>query len=104
MPPSPAGDGPFTNVVGWPTNGKGKQFAMFAHIDTEAVYEGWESDPYEPKLVGNKLYGLGTSDDKAGVAAMLVAAAALSKAGEGLPVVMSLHGKGGGSRGSLPIF
>lgn len=104
MPPSPAGDGPFTNVVGWPTQSKGKQFAMFAHIDTEAVYEGWETDPYEPKLVGNRLYGLGTSDDKAGVAAMLVAAAALSKAGEALPVVMSLHGKGGGSRGSLPIF
>ena len=35
---------------------------------------------------------------------MLVAAAALSEAGESLPVVMSLHGKGGGSRGSLPVF
>ncbi|MBX2943493.1 MAG: M20 family metallopeptidase [Cyclobacteriaceae bacterium] len=105
MPPSTAGDGPFTNVVGWPTKNMGKrQFAMFAHIDTEAVYEGWQTDPYEPILEGNKLYGLGTSDDKAGVAAMLVAAAALSKSGEALPVVMSLHGKGGGSRGSLPIF
>ncbi len=105
MPPSPAGDGPFVNVVGWPTKNKNKkQFAMFAHIDTEAVYDGWKTDPYEPKLVGNKLYGLGTSDDKAGIAAMLVAAAAMSKAGEALPVVMSLHGKGGGSRGSLPIF
>jgi len=104
MPPSPAGDGPFTNIVGWPKRSKGKQFAMFAHIDTEAVYEGWQTNPYEPTMVGNQLYGLGTSDDKAGVAAMLVAAAALSKAGEALPVVMSLHGKGGGSRGSLPIF
>ena len=50
------------------------------------------------------MYGLGTSDDKGGVAAMLVAAAALADAGEDLPVVMSLHGKGGGGRGSLPVF
>ncbi|MEQ9301031.1 MAG: M20/M25/M40 family metallo-hydrolase [Cyclobacteriaceae bacterium] len=104
MTPSPAGDGPFVNVVGWPKKNKGKQYAMFSHIDTHSIEEGWSTDPFEPKLVGNKLYGLGTSDDKAGVAAMLVAAAALAKSGGPLPVVMSLHGKGGGGRGSLPVF
>jgi len=104
MTPNPAGDGPFINVVGWPEKQKGKQFAMFAHIDTHSIEEGWNTDPFEPILVGNKLYGLGTSDDKAGVAAMLVAANALSKSGQALPVVMSLHGKGGGGRGSLPVF
>lgn len=104
MPPDPPSDGPFTNVVGWPKKSKGKQFAMFAHIDTEPVYEGWQSDPFEPKLISNKLYGLGTADDKAGVAAMLVAASAISTTNGNLPIVMSLHGKGGGSRGSLPIF
>ncbi|PTM08120.1 MAG: hypothetical protein DA407_08870 [Bacteroidetes bacterium] len=104
MPPNPAGDGPFINVVGWPEKQKGKQFAMFAHIDTHSIEDGWNSDPFEPKLVGNKLYGLGTSDDKAGVAAMLVAAKALSKSKQSLPIVMSLHGKGGGGRGSLPVF
>lgn len=104
MPPNPPGDGPFINVVGWPEKQKGKQFAMFAHIDTHSIEDGWTTNPFEPKLVGNKLYGLGTSDDKAGVAAMLVAAKALSKSGQSLPVVMSLHGKGGGGRGSLPVF
>ncbi|MEC9415805.1 MAG: M20/M25/M40 family metallo-hydrolase, partial [Pseudomonadota bacterium] len=52
----------------------------------------------------NRMYGLGTADDKGGVAAMLVAAKLLSEKNGPLPVVMSLHGKGGGSRGSLPIF
>lgn len=104
MTPSPAGDGPFTNVVGWPKEQKGKQFAMFSHIDTHSIEKGWSTDPFEPKIIGNKLYGLGTSDDKGGVAAMLVAATILSKAGKNLPVVMSLHGKGGGGRGSLPVF
>jgi len=104
MTPNPAGDGPFVNVVGWPKQQKGKQFAMFAHIDTHSIEDGWSTDPFKPTLVGNKLYGLGTSDDKAGVAAMLVAAKALSVSGQALPIVMSLHGKGGGGRGSLPVF
>jgi len=104
MTPNPAGDGPFVNIVGWPKKKAKQQFAMFSHIDTHSIEDGWTTDPFEPKLVGTKLYGLGTSDDKGGVAAMLVAASILSKTGKSLPVVMSLHGKGGGGRGSLPIF
>lgn len=104
MPPNPPSDGPFTNLVGWPEKSSKKQFAMFSHIDTHLIDEGWQTNPFEPKLVGNKLYGLGTSDDKGGVAAMLVAATVLAESGEALPIVMSLHGKGGGSRGSLPVF
>ncbi|MDB4292428.1 M20/M25/M40 family metallo-hydrolase [Maribacter sp.] len=104
MTPNPAGDGPFVNIVGWPKQPAKQQFAMFSHIDTHAIEEGWTTDPFEPKIEGAKLYGLGTSDDKGGVAAMLVAASILSQTGKALPVVMSLHGKGGGGRGSLPIF
>jgi len=104
MPPNPAGDGPFVNVVGWPEKASEQQFAMFSHIDTHTMDEGWTSEPLQPRLENNRLYGLGTSDDKGGVAAMLVATAALAESGEPLPVVMSLHGKGGGSRGSLPVF
>ena len=104
MPPNPAGDGPFVNVVGWPNGQSQSRYAMFSHIDTHSLDDGWETPPMEPVMKGSRLYGLGTSDDKGGVAAMLVAAAALAEAGERLPVVMSLHGKGGGSRGSLPVF
>jgi acetylornithine deacetylase/succinyl-diaminopimelate desuccinylase-like protein len=77
---------------------------MFAHIDTHSPDPGWETAPLEPVTDGNRLYGLGAADDKGGLAAMLVAAALLAEQGEKLPVVMSLHGKGGGSRGSLPVF
>lgn len=104
MHPSPAGDGPFINVIGRPQNASERQYAMFSHIDTHSMDEGWNTDPLKPVIEGNRMVGLGTSDDKGGVAAMLVAAAALAEAGEELPVVMSLHGKGGGSRGSLPVF
>lgn len=104
MPPNPAGDGPFINVVGWPDESRAGNQAMFAHIDTHSMDEGWETEPLEPVKRGNRLIGLGTADDKGGVAAMLVAATALAEAGQPLPVIMSLHGKGGGSRGSLPVF
>jgi len=104
MHPNPPGDGPFINLIGWPENPGDRQFAIFSHIDTHSMDDGWETEPLEPVIRGNRMYGLGTSDDKGGVAAMLVAAALLAEAGEPLPVVMSLHGKGGGSRGSLPIF
>jgi len=104
MPPDPSSDGPFINVVGWPKKKSNRQFAMFSHIDTHTIEVGWQTDPFDPKMVGSRLYGLGTSDDKGGVAAMLVAAKALAKADKALPIVMSLHGKGGGIRGSLPVF
>lgn len=103
MPPNPPGDGPFINVVARPRAG-GSNYALFSHIDTHRVEEGWMTDPYEAVMRGGRLYGLGASDDKGGVAAMLIAAAALSDKPGLAPVVISSHGKGGGSRGSLPVF
>lgn len=104
MPPDPPGDGPFVNVVGKPRGGPGARLAIFAHIDSHNVEEGWETDPYQAVTNDGRLYGLGSADDKGGVAAMLVAAAALAEAGGPAPIVISSHGKGGGSRGSLPVF
>jgi len=50
----------------------GKNIILFSHPDTE-VYandEGWNHDPFEPKISNNKLYGWGIADDLAGVAMM----------------------------------
>ena len=104
MPPNPPSDGPFVNIIGWPENPSGRQSAMFSHIDTHSLDAGWETEPLTPVIDGNRMIGLGTSDDKGGVAAMLVASSILASERVPLPVVMSLHGKGGGSRGSLPVF
>jgi acetylornithine deacetylase/succinyl-diaminopimelate desuccinylase-like protein len=38
------------------------------HMDTVGIMEGWESDPIKPYLEENKLFGLGSSDMKAGCA------------------------------------
>jgi len=104
MPPLPEGDGPFVNVLARPLRRRESHSALFAHIDTHERADGWSRDPYQPVIQGGRLYGLGVADGKGGVAAMLVAAAILHEASAPAPVVICCHGKGGGSRGSLPVF
>jgi acetylornithine deacetylase/succinyl-diaminopimelate desuccinylase-like protein len=38
------------------------------HMDTVEVMQGWKSDPFKPQTEGNRLFGLGASDMKAGIA------------------------------------
>ncbi|HEY6640948.1 M20 family metallopeptidase [Povalibacter sp.] len=104
MPPVPEGEGPFANVVARPRGQAGSNSAIFAHIDTHHVVDGWTSNPYQPAVRDGRLYGLGAADGKGGVAAMLIASAALTASGGRAPLLICCHGKGGGSRGSLPVF
>ncbi len=57
--------------------GVGPDFLFNPHIDTFAVAQGWETDPFSATLVDNRLYGLGSHDMKGGVACALVAVEAL---------------------------
>lgn len=56
---------------------KGKQahpnLIYIAHMDTAPVGNGWTRDPFKPELEGNKLYGRGACDMKAGLAAAMIA-------------------------------
>ena len=44
-----------------------------AHVDTVPANAGWSRDPWQPHVDGGKLYGLGSCDTKAAIAATLVA-------------------------------
>lgn len=60
----------FGNVIGRIGNGK-TVIAMDAHIDTVGVgnIKNWtECDPYKGKVVGDEIYGRGTSDQESGMA------------------------------------
>jgi succinyl-diaminopimelate desuccinylase len=41
------------------------------HLDTVGVAEGWLTDPYEPVVDGNRLFGLGSGDMKSGLAILI---------------------------------
>ena len=69
------------NVVGTRTGtGTVPSMMLFAHIDTEAEdFFGTFEDLYEAFICDGKIYGLGSSDDKGGIAMMLYALKYLQK-------------------------
>jgi acetylornithine deacetylase len=59
----------------------GPTLAMISHLDVVPPGEGWTRDPFRPSLEGNRLYGRGSGDAKASVAAMVGAAEDLVEGG-----------------------
>jgi acetylornithine deacetylase len=58
-------------VRGW---GEGPTLAFASHLDVVPPGAGWTRDPFTPTIEGTRLYGRGSGDAKAAVAAMLFAA------------------------------
>lgn len=52
----------------------GPTLALVSHLDTVPAGEGWTRDPFSATIENGKLYGRGSGDAKASVAAMLGAA------------------------------
>jgi acetylornithine deacetylase len=65
-------------VRGW---GQGPTLALASHLDVVPPGSGWTRDPYDPVIEGTRLYGRGSGDAKASVAAMLCAAKDLLDSG-----------------------
>lgn len=58
----------------------GPLITLNGHTDTVPACDGWESDPFEPRVREGKLYGLGALDMKAGLACALEAYRIMVKA------------------------
>jgi len=56
------------------TGRPGRTLAFISHLDVVPAGEGWTRDPFTPIVEGDLLYGRGSGDAKASVAAMFMAA------------------------------
>lgn len=59
-----------------------KIFAFSGHLDVVAPGEGWTHGPFSAEVIDNKMYGRGTADMKAGVAASLCAILDIIESGQ----------------------
>ena len=80
----------YDNYVGEVVYGKGKDFAVLAHLDVVPAGNGWKYDPFggvinddvsATGVTGKKLWGRGAMDDKAPAVACLYALKALKDEG-----------------------
>jgi succinyl-diaminopimelate desuccinylase len=71
------------NVIGWMGDGDGPSLLLEGHTDvvTEGDPAEWSHAPFGADLVDGKIYGRGAADMKAGLAAAMVAAAAIKRSG-----------------------
>ena len=46
-------------------------YLLYAHLDTVPIYGNWETNPFELVLSENKVFGLGSTDMKGGIVAII---------------------------------
>ena len=83
---------PRINVVGSQAGSSpGPAIHLNGHFDVVPVGLGWTRDPFGGEIVDGKLYGRGSCDMKAGIAAAVFAAEAIRRSGVGhdLPIEIS---------------
>jgi acetylornithine deacetylase len=102
------GPSPTRSSVLWRSGGgrPGARIALNGHIDTKPIGDPthWRTDPLVATIVDGELYGLGSSDMKSAVAAMVYAAAAYERlrpdhSGE-LGLVLTADEEGGMGQGA----
>lgn len=77
---------------------------IYAHYDVQPVKESeWENPPFVPKIVDEKIFGRGTSDDKSGILLTIWAIEAMLKTDGKLPVNVKFIFDGEEEKGS-PSF
>jgi succinyl-diaminopimelate desuccinylase len=89
--PEHTGRWPRINVLARRDGGRdGRAVHLNGHIDVVPAGHGWTRDPFGAEVHDGRMYGRGTSDMKAGLAAAMVAASALVRADvEGGPIEIS---------------
>ena len=97
-----------TNLIAVADAGPGRSIGLCGHLDTKPVGQAlaqWRTPPLELTVDGDMGYGLGTSDMKGAIAAMIVAArtwAATAERGR-LSLVLTADEEAGSTFGAWPL-
>ena len=83
---------PRVNVVGSRRGGPGAVVHLNGHMDVVPPGDGWTVDPFAGVVRDGRIYGRGACDMKAGIAAAVMAAAAIARAGIALPGTIEISG------------
>jgi len=70
----------------------GENVHFNGHIDVVEPGPGWTHDPFAAEVVGDRIYGRGTSDMKGGIAASVIAVEAILEAGIAFPGAIEISG------------
>lgn len=90
-----------------PGDGTGRSLMLNGHLDNDSITESWKWDPFEPRVDGNRLWGAGIHNMKAGVAALLEAAIAVKRSCvplKGNLIVACVVGELQGGKGTVHLL
>jgi acetylornithine deacetylase len=80
-------------IVTIDTGRPGPRLGLCGHLDTKPVGDAaseWHTDPFTPTIVGDRLYGLGSTDMKGACASMVIAGAAFAQLADHLSGSLTL--------------
>ncbi|MXO59087.1 succinyl-diaminopimelate desuccinylase [Altererythrobacter salegens] len=81
-----------------------RHFAFAGHVDVVPPGEGWTSDPFEPEIRGDLLYGRGAVDMKGAVAAMVAAAGEIPREAGTISLIITGDEEGMGIHGTRALI
>ena len=83
-------------VYGMIDNGAERTLTLYNHYDVvpPEPYELWNTPPFEPTIIGNRMYGRGTSDNKVSLLSRYIAVDAYQKVIGKLPINIKFLAEG----------
>ena len=81
-----------------------KHFAFAGHLDVVPPGEGWHTDPFEPTIEGELLYGRGAVDMKSAIACMVAAVADVPQDAGTISFIITGHEEGPALHGTCALI
>ena len=96
-------DGPVENLVALRGSGA-PHFGFAGHLDVVPPGEGWDGDPFDPRIEDGLLSGRGANDMKSAIAAFVAAASTLPQERGTLSLLITGDEEGPGAHGTVAII